>query len=299
MELVLSRHSGDHGSRLGFWNGVPIDCGLFNTGLMEAKDLVEFKELGEEEAREICATANKSLSWFHEVGCGYAGWLMTNSEFCGELADLRSNLREPMHRWGTAMVGVPIPSGQSAGASDPSMEEGWAEYDSSVLEFCVKWRLQGIAGPDVPVPMLPMMCGQFPLSIVTQLMRAGGLFNWPDTFPVPARDELRDLLVASLQAVSPGEHLEGWQRIIDASNKAKNQIGSFERRFRLIHFWRVLRERHPGAFKRRVNLAERAFAEYLGVDESTVHSDRQTIAKALGKDWDLPSSAEQNGTRSA
>ena len=129
------------------------------------------------------------------------------------------------------------------------------------------------------------MSGQFPLSIVGQLMRAGGVFNWPDTFPLYARDELRDLLASALQTSEHPEHLEEWRSIIDPKNKAKNQIATFERHFRLQHFWLLLRERHPT----RLNQVDCAFAEYLGVDVSTIQLDRTKIRRSLGSDWDRKS----------
>ena len=173
-----------------------------------------------------------------------------------------------------------------AGPFNPTAEEGWSEYESTVLEFCIRWRLQGMAGPRIPVPMRPMMSGQFPLSIVEQLMRSGGVFNWPDTFPVYARDELRDMLADALRPSDSTEHLQGWQRIIAPDNKAKNQIQAYERRFRFQHFWRLLRERHPGCFHRRLNRIEEVFAEYLGESLDTVHKDRMMLNRNLGNDWD-------------
>lgn len=250
------------------------------------EDLEQFDHLDDQQIDEILRAANERLASFSEITCGYAGWLMTNPQFLAELDELLVRFRPQMQRWGTALVGLPIPSTQPAGPFNPTAEDGWEEYDSGVLEFCVRWRLQGLAGPRIPVPMRPIMSGQFPLSIVQQLMRAGGVFNWPDTFPLYARDELRDLLASALLSSKSTEHLEGWRSIIDSKNKAKNQITTFERHFRLQHFWRLLRERHPARFKGRLNQVEYAFAEYLGVDVTTIQLDRTKIRKSLGSDWD-------------
>jgi len=286
LEADLSRISGDHGSRVGFWNAMPIQCNIMHTApSVRREDLAGFG-LSEEDIKNTVRQANERLLSFSDITCGYAGWLMTNPEFLSELDALNEQYCEPMHRWGTALVGLPIPSTQPEGLFNPTAEEGWKEYDAAVLEFCVRWRLQGLAGPRIPVPMRPMMSGQFPLSIVEQLMRAGGLFNWPDTFPLFARDELRDLLADALRQAGTNEHLSGWQSIIDSSNRAKNQFGSFERRFRLQHFWRLLRQRHPAAFNRRLSRIELAFAPHLGVDESSIKRDRQEIQKRLGRNWD-------------
>ena len=291
MEGDLSQISGDHGARVGFWNNMPIECNLMRVTSLRREDLAQSGDLSEQQVSENLQTANERLLSFSEITCGYAGWLMTNLAFLSELDALLADFGQQMHRWGTARVGLPIPSTQPSGLFNPTAEQGWKEYDTAVLEFCVRWRLQGLAGPRIPVPMRPMMGGQFPLAIVEQLMRAGGLFNWPDTFPVFARDELREMLTDALQRTESSEHLTGWHHIIGSSNKAKRQIGKFERRFRLQHFWRLLRERHAEVFNRRLNRIERAFAEYLGDKESTIRLDRTEIANALGKNWDRPQEA--------
>jgi len=207
--------------------------------------------------------------------------------FLSELEELTKLYNEQMHRWGTSLVGLPIPSTQPTGRFNPTGKVGWSEYDSAVLDFCIRWRLQGLAGPRIPIPMQPLMSGQFPLSIVEQLMRAGGVFNWPDTYPVFARDELREMLTQALNTTSQSaEHLIGWHKIVDSSYKAKNQIPALKRRFRFQHFWRLLRQRHPSAFRRRLNRIELAFADYFRVDESTIRLDRQKVAKSLGTNWD-------------
>lgn len=286
MELDLSRISGDHGSQVGFWKDWAIECNLMRLTPIRREILEEFDHLTQQQIDEILRDVNKRLLSFSEIACGYAGWLMTNPQFLAELDELLVRFQPQMQRWGTTLVGLPIPSTQPPGPFNPTSEEGWAEYDSGILEFCVRWRLQGLAGPRIPVPMRPMMSGQFPLSIVQQLMRAGGVFNWPDTFPLYARDELRDLLDSALRTSDSTEHLQGWRSITDSTNKSKNQINTFERLFRLQHFWRLLRERHPDRFNRRLNRIETAFAEYLGVDVTTIRLDRKRIGESLGMDWD-------------
>lgn len=289
LEFELSRLSDDHGSRVGYWRDRVIACDLLGISHLRREDLRRFDSLSEDQANAILHAVNERLLSFSEIACGYAGWLMTNPDFVSELDVLVENFGEQMKQWGTHLTGLPIPSWLPPGVLNPTGEAGWAEYDSAVVEFCVRWRLMGLAGPRIPIPMKPMMSGKFPLSILEQLMRAGGVFNWPDTFPVLARDELRDLLASALNFNDSSEHLAGWRQIINSSNRAKNQIGTFERHFQLQHFWRLLRERHPRAFERRLNRVEAAFADYLGVDVSTIRSDRGKIRKRLGPSWDLES----------
>lgn len=286
MELDLSRICGDHESRVGFWKGVPILCGLMHWTPLCREDLEYLDSLSDDQIDDTLNDLSKPLLSFSEIACGYAGWLTTNPDYLSELDALLLEFGHQMHRWGTAMVGLPIPSSQPDGFFNPTGEAGWKEYDAAVLEFCLRWRLRGLAGPRIPIPMQPMMAGSFPLSIIEQLMRAGGVFNWPDTFPLLARDELRHLMANVLQSSGSSEHLAGWRRIISLDNKAKNQIGALERHFQFQHFWRLLRERHPTAFERRLNRVERAFSQYFGVDETSIQLDRRKIRKRLGAAWD-------------
>jgi len=286
LECKLSVVSGDHCNRVGFWRNWPIDSVLMDRPPLRREDLIK-QGVPEAEADLTAKTVNKRSSSFNEIGGAYCGWLMTNPTFLEEMDFLLRDFGGQMLRWGTAMVGLPIPNSITPGQFNPTSEEGWQEYDTAVLEFCVRWRLQGLAGPRLPVPMKPMISGQFPITILNQLMRAGGVFNWPDTFPLFARDVLRDLIADALRPSSNSQHLEGWHKIIDVRNKAKNQFPALERRFRFQHFWRLLRQRHPGIFHRRAARIERAFAAFFGVTESSMHADRIVIQEALGKDWDL------------
>lgn len=286
LECKLSVVSGDHCYRVGFWQNWPIKSVLMGQPSLCREDLTELG-VSETEAELTVKAANKHSSSFDEIGGAYSGWLMTNTVFLDEMDVLLEKFGEQMLRWGTSLVGLPILSSIEPGQLNPTSEEGWQEYDAAVLEFCVRWRLQGLAGPRLPIPMKPMISGQFPITIVKQLMRAGGVFNWPDTFPLFARDVLRDMIADALRPSSDTQHLEGWHKIIDVRNKAKNQFASLERRFRFQHFWRLLRQRHPSIFSRRTARVERAFAEFFGVTESSMHADRMAIQKALGKDWDL------------
>lgn len=299
LESDLSRISGDHGQRVGFRDNSPITCNLMPATPLRKEDLEPFSEqYDEEKLNEIVRKANERLLSFSQTACGFAGWLMTNPGFLAELRELETSHHDQMLRWGTDLVGVPIPSTVPAGRFNPTGEEGWSEYESAVLDFCVRWRLLGLAGPRIPVPMRPMMSGQIPMSIVPQLLRAGGVFNWPDTFPLLSRDELRDLLAQALAPTAgAADHLAPWHEIVSSTNRAKNSIPAFERRFRLQHFWRLLRERHPHAFARRLQRIEDAFAKYFGTTSATVRSDRKTIEKSLGKGWDQPDEAPSCAAR--
>jgi hypothetical protein len=277
LEIELARIAGDHDVIIGLWNNKPINSNLLFSNPVTRELLPDVDQLSEAEIVEKLAVINNRLLGFHEISCAYAGWLMQNPVFRSEFDALTSTHGQAINQWGTEIVGLPIPTGHPAEDLKPTGEPGWSDYEVDVLQFCIRWRLQGLAGPRIPVPMRPMMSGQFPVSILQQLMRAGGVFNWPDTFPLYARDQLRDLIADALRSTSSSDHLQEWQQIIATSNKAKNQFSAFERQFRFQHFWKLLRERHPTAFDRRLNKLEQSFAAYFGVSEATIHNDRDTL----------------------
>ena len=78
MDLALSQISGDHGTRVGFWNNFPIDCSLMRATSLRQEDLEKFGHLNEEQIEEVLRKANERLVSFSEITCGYAGWLMSS-----------------------------------------------------------------------------------------------------------------------------------------------------------------------------------------------------------------------------
>lgn len=297
MEIELSRLAGGDGTIVGYWDDLPIECNLLQPTLLRQETLEQLGYLSAEQMTEILRDFNERQESFVQIACGYAGWLTTNPEFVQELNELVSQYECQIRWWGTAMVGLPIPSSQPAGLFNPTSEVCWQEYDAAVVEFCVRWRLRGLAGPRIPVPMMPMVSRRIPLTMIAQFERAGGMIHWPDTYPVFSRDELRELLVEVLQSSESTEHLAGWRRIIAVTNRAKNQIATLARRFRLQHYWRLLRERYPQAFRRRLNRVERAFGEFFGVEERTICDDRRAIEKRLGRAWDQQAPADISTNR--
>jgi hypothetical protein len=128
-----------------------------------------------------------------------------------------------------------------------------------VRAFLVRWRLMGMAGPRLPIPMMPLLGGTFPLSIMEQLLATGGVFSVPDTYPIPSRDELRSLLEDAIRPSRP-EHLNEWMQITRKNNPAKNQIERYSRLLELQHYWELLHERHADRLTGQLTKLQTAFA---------------------------------------
>jgi hypothetical protein len=292
MEFELSDICGDHESQVGFWNRWPVSYNLLrqSSPRMLSEEQIAWGQahgwdLSREQIENSLRIAFGRTSRFEEVARGYAGWLMTNPQFLDEHDSLMNEHGEQARRWGTHLVGVPIPEHMSPGAFNPTTEEGWPDYESAVIGFLVRWRLRALAGPVLPVPMQPLMSGDFPIGILQQLMRAGGVFNWPDICPVPSRDELRGILEDALRRNRSADHVAEWMEIVHRSNQAKNRILRLGRLFEVQHFWRLLHLRHTGALEGNVKRIEIVFADYYGLSDEAIHADLIEIRRRLSQDW--------------
>jgi hypothetical protein len=234
---------------------------------------------------QMLREANNRVRPLQRIAEGYVGWLLTNPEFQTEHDELLLRWQSQIQQYGLEFVGCTISTAPLASLPPTGMNEpGCAEFNSAVRAFLVKWRLQQLTAPGLPHPMTPVMGGQFPLSILQQLMDSGGIFYLPDTFPIPSRDELRSMLVDALRS-SETDHLVEWRRIIDAHNSSKTTIGRFARLFRVVLYWRAFWQRHGVNLNRCARRLQVGLAKYLKVNLSTLRGDFQFIEKRLGKNW--------------
>src|SRR5262245_48256778 len=113
----------------------------------------------------------------------------------------------------------------------------------------------------------------------------GSSFYFPDIFPIPSREELRDILEEGADRTHAPDHLREWQELVRSNNPGKNTIGRYARLFELHHFWWALQERHPAALHRRTEKLQEAFAVFLGTSSDSIHKDLGLIADRLGTKW--------------
>src|SRR3954470_7644293 len=148
---------------------------------------------------------------FSEFARGLAGWLLANPQFLGEHDGLfRRWVGAINDRAGRHEAPLLAELGMRPCVASDAAEKS---FDDEVVKFLVRWRLLKLPGPQLPEPLKPMMGGKFPGSIIEQLMDAGGLFNIPDIFPIPSRDELRGMLQGALRSDNDS-HLAQWQAIV-------------------------------------------------------------------------------------
>jgi hypothetical protein len=197
LELALSQIGGDHTQRVGFWRDDPIVYPY-----LRRRPLTEI-QLDENTLRELgwdmtVAQSNSSLQLaesrsrkYFQVAQGYAGWLMTNRTFIDEHDDLLRGFSSDLRDFGLPGLVRPVANGvikklklQSPTASNIFFERFEA--------FCLRWRLSGLAAPNLPMPLQPQTPVLAPIMALGPMNGVGALFYLPDTFPVPGREELRE-----------------------------------------------------------------------------------------------------------
>ena len=288
LEMTASSACAARHSCVGLWNGRPI-CHDYlcktESVFGPLDDMAEEWGMTVAQVSLALQTGSELLDHFAAVGAGYVGWMMTNADFLDDHDRLFLRWRSEVRDWGIPRVG-PVVS--RAGVLGREVRDDGGKLSSFVHEFVAflaKWRLQSLAGPYLPIPLEPLFGGSIPASIVQQLMGVGGLFFLPDTYPVPSRDELRNLLDGAVRGGQQVDHLGEWTRIVRASNPARNQIYQNARLFKLQHYWRVLHQRHSNSLTNQISRLESIFSQYLKVSQSSVHSDLRLIRDRLGQQW--------------
>ena len=94
------------------------------------------------------------------------------------------------------------------------------------------------------------------------------------------------MIEESLRIKNGSVHLMEWFKIVQKSNTAKKVIPTYERWFRLQHYWRLLHRRYPQPLRRKKEALIQAFASYLGVSDATVKTDLRRISTLLGTGWE-------------
>ncbi len=222
---------------------------------------------------DVHAELRRKLGHLANVPRGFAGWLVTNRGFLAERDTLYRRHHGAIDRYGLP------PAGLTWMAYDPRRKpRGKHEaFLCELADFCVRWRLQGMAARDLPVPLGP----QVPIlqsPIMLRHLNAGGFGMFlPDTFPVPSRDELREIGTA-IQAQRLPAHLAGWGKII---RRESDDLGVARYGNMLIvhHVLNALRSRHPRLFPRNIGRIDAAIAHHVGVDCESVRKLRTAIRR--------------------
>lgn len=289
LEQTLSEIGGDHWSRAGFWKGLAFSCDLLCAAPKWKPSAEDAKSAGWEvnqaKLDNVMRICEKRTEGFGRTARAYAGWLLTNRVFLDEHDALFTQWSNMVRRWGLNRLGILLPKGGFLPGDDATADPQWPDFSTAFNEFFARWRLQGFAAPYLPIPLQPLMSGSFPMSVVPQVNRAGGTYCLPDTFPVPSRDDLRNMLEDSLHGSDKPDYLAEWMELIDGHNSAKKPLIKFARLFALQHYWRILNQRHCQAIGRKHGILKEVLGRFLEVSWDTIHRDLLFINKRLEKGW--------------
>lgn len=236
--------------------------------------------------------AEQRVNWAHLHTRAYCGWLLTNRQFLQEHDELVRKHLDQVRQLGL-FPRLRLDSAMAEAAGFEPADEAEAAYGDALGEFCDRWELSGLAGPYLPIPLLPQV--PVPLPLLGQRRWTGGtLIFWPHSAPLPPRDELRSMIEDALGRRRAPDHLREWVEQVGANNPARRKDNRYIRVFVVQHYLRALYLRHPGIFEGNRERLQRAFfaALYPGGRDSTCpdprthREDLNLIAERLGsRDW--------------
>lgn len=281
---------------IGFWNGRMLQSHrLAPLPPLTTMDLSGMEQLGWSKEFQLglkanLAQADVKLRSAQSLLAGYLGWLLTEKTFLeehdallGRHADfIRGNGLPQMATVGRAMASSSLKQ-LGFGADDDRASDAFDQFE----KFYVRWRLQGLDGPYAPNPLTPQLpVYHFP-GLFGHMREGGQTFYLPDIYPVPSRDELRQLIEENLRPshALPG-HLTSWQGLVSADRSERNQIQRYARLYPLQHAVRILYARHGSALKRSKGQLQAALGEHFGVSADAIKDDMALIAERLGSGWE-------------
>ena len=291
LEYALADQCGDHTQHVGFWKGQAICYGMIlplvplSLSEEQLQELAIYAKKTPEQVLDTLETGQRGLAWNASVSRGYLGWLLTSPTFLQEHDDLFTKWERQIWKSGVLQLGPLVPEGVTPPGTRRESSETVQNFAKAFEDFYIRWRLNGLVAPYLPTPLTPKLSRSFPLTTLEQLQGAGGIFFIPDTYPVPSRDQFRQLLEDSLRGDKGPEHLVDWTRIVRRGNAAKTEISSYARIFELQHYWWILHQRHSQALNRKLGRLKEALASFLKADSQTIHRDLLRISKRLGPDW--------------
>lgn len=274
---------------VGFWRQQQISYDLLrpNEWQVSPEDGVRFGWT-DDQIKAVNTLGASRTERFAYVSRAYAGWLMTNAAFLGEQQELLTKWGGELVQYGIPQMGPVVRDARNFPTAVAAQPGRLDDFVQGFESFFVRWRLQGMAAPFLPRPLPPQM----PVSVLKDIlghMRLGGqTFYLPDTYPVPSRDELREIMEDALRGREAPQHLAEWMQIVHSSNPARTPLKRFARLLGVQHYWRAIFDRHGDALRRARGAVAEALATFFGTSEDTIRDDLAVISSRLGDDWSTP-----------
>lgn len=231
------------------------------------------------QARQLARSATERLAEIDGPRRAYLGWLLTNPQFLQEHEGLHRGFdNQPESQ------GYPQPRQSSRRQPDKLIvnSERWM---SDFRDFYVRWRLQSLVLPHLPVP-LPF---QIPVieDPATGSAREGVVTSSiPDIYPTRGRGLIDATIEDALRGRGAPEHLQEWFQIVRRSSAKANVLPMYGRWFRLQHYWRLLHRRYPEPLLRKKRVLIEVFATFFEIGGDTIKSDLRRIEDRLSSGWE-------------
>lgn len=261
---------------IGFWNRRP-----FGYQFLEPRRSIGFRGLNGEtfdrSDNEIHRVVTALESRLDRIGghvWAYAGWLLSNPEF-------RSEQRQLLQEFRNEIVSAGFPTRRMLlGNENPENPM----FHEQCLRHYNRWILDGVEGPDLPVPVSP----QFPNLLQPETHPSVLSHAIPAYFPVSGQGWFSDMLDDSRPTQRQMPHLTDWFEIVRKENASLNKMEAFRRRMRLLHYWRGLVLAFPDQLRRSRTRMAAVFAGFLNVGDDTIKSDLRVLRPLLSEEWLLP-----------
>lgn len=231
------------------------------------------------QARQLARAATKRLAETDGPRRAYLGWLLTNPQFLKEHEDLHRQFDNHLES-----QGYPQPRQSSRQLPEELIVEN-KPWIGGCREFYVRWRLQSLTLPHLPVPLpfqIPVMedpaTGSAREGVVTSSI--------PDIYPTRGRGLIDATMEVALRGGKAPEHLQEWFQIVRRSSATANVLPMYHRWFRLQHYWRLLHRRYPEPLHRKKQVLTEVFATFFEIGFDTIKSDLRRIEDRLGSGWD-------------
>ena len=282
VERALARHCKRHGI-VGYSRGMPVYFDLLedpNQQVDMYRNLIcEYCRLSGRRplSPRDRAALRRRVAGAVSVQRGYAGWLMTNTDYRSELKALESRWQTMITKHGLPAVGL---TWMAATTRPGKARSSHDRYLCDLADFCVRWRLQGLVSLELPVPLGPHVPIAEPKLLLNQMRTGGFSMFLPDTFPVPSREQLREIGLEIQAQRLPG-HLAGWGGIVRREHGNTAGIERYGHILAIQHYWSILKTRHDGVFKGNVRHIDEALGAFLGTSSENVRKLRRQIHQRL------------------
>jgi hypothetical protein len=157
-----------------------------------------------EKVNRALETAETRASVFHEQRVAFAGWLITNTQFLNEVAELQ---KQEYGFWETVSNTEALP------------------YVQGMNDFLNRWQLAGMSSWDLPNPQGPNLSGiESPV-----LSRRGAesiKVEVPLSMKLPARFDIRELMT-EIRSSAGHAHLLEWHQVLNQECKTSRVCMAF------------------------------------------------------------------------